>query len=162
MNVKLNDGLIFVEHTKSGKPRQIPINGQLRGTLLECFHRAQNEYVFLNDEGKKYKDVRTAFTNALKRAKLPSDFRFHDLRHTFASQMVMAGIDLVTVREILGHSNIKTTMRYAHLSPVHKREALEILGSRLKVRIDSRFRPLSYNIEGGGTSSLKLGRGNDE
>ena len=53
----------------------------------------------------------------------------------FASQMVMAGIDLVTVSEILGHASIKMTMRYAHLSPVHKREAMEILGSRIRSQI---------------------------
>lgn len=148
-DVKLTDGLIFVEHTKSGKPRQIPINGQLRDVLLKCLNRRQNDYVFLNDEGKKYKDVRTAFRNALKRAKLSTDFRFHDLRHTFASQMVMAGIDLATVREILGHSNIKTTMRYAHLSPVHKREALEILGSRIQVKSDAKMDTIWTPEQGG-------------
>ena len=83
-DIKLEDGLIYVEKTKSGKPRQIPINGQLREALLECFHRAKNEYVFLNEDGNKYKDVRAAFFNALKRAGIPSEFRFHDLRHTFS------------------------------------------------------------------------------
>src|SRR5262249_6766013 len=67
-----------------------------------------------------YTDLKNSFSAALKAAKI-SDFRFHDLRHTFASRLVMEGADLNTVRELLGHKSIKMTLRYAHLSPNHKK-----------------------------------------
>ena len=59
-----------------------------------------------------------------------ADFRFHDLRHTAASRMVMAGVDLYTVKEILGHKTLAMTQRYSHLSPEHQRQAVERLATR--------------------------------
>jgi len=56
-----------------------------------------------------------------------SDFKWHDLRHTFAGRLVMAGVDIRTVQELMGHKSITMTMRYAHLSPKHRTEALEKL-----------------------------------
>ncbi|HET6516291.1 MAG TPA: tyrosine-type recombinase/integrase, partial [Thermodesulfovibrionales bacterium] len=59
------------------------------------------------------------------------DFRFHDLRHTFASQSVMAGVDLISVSRLLGHKDIKMTLRYAHLAPSHQVKAIDILDRAL-------------------------------
>ncbi len=67
-----------------------------------------------------------AFAEIAKRAGI-SDFRFHDIRHTFASRLVMAGVDIRTVQELLGHKTIQMTLRYTHLSPDHKRAAVERL-----------------------------------
>ena len=69
-------------------------------------------------------DVRTGFLNSCKRAGL-TDLHFHDLRHTFASQFVMAGGDLYILKEILGHKSITMTQRYAHLSPTYKIKAID-------------------------------------
>jgi len=62
-----------------------------------------------------------------------SGVKFHSLRHTFASHLVMAGVDLVTVKELLGHKSIKMTMKYSHLSQEHKRKAIEILDGHYMV-----------------------------
>ncbi len=86
--------------------------------------------MFSKASGGRLTDIKTAWGNLVKAAEL-DDFRFHDLRHTFASNLVMAGVDLNTVRELLGHSDIKMTLRYAHLAPEHKAAAVELLVAAL-------------------------------
>ncbi len=66
--------------------------------------------------GKPLKHIRTAFKNACNRAGI-KNLRFHDLRHTFATRLVLAGVDLASVSKLLGHSSIQMTMRYAHPTP---------------------------------------------
>lgn len=89
-----------------------------------------SSYVFYGSDGKPLKNVRTSFFTALKKSGI-IDFRFHDLRHTFASHLVMSGVDLNTVRELMGHKSLDMTLRYAHLSPDHKRRAVAILDKQL-------------------------------
>jgi site-specific recombinase XerD len=76
--------------------------------------------------GSPYTDIKHSFMKACNAAQL-ADLHFHDLRHTFASHLVMSGIDLTTVKELLGHKDIKMTIRYAHLAPSHKMKAVDIL-----------------------------------
>lgn len=71
-------------------------------------------------------DVKRAFDDALTNAEI-EDFRFHDLRHTFASYLVMNGVDIKTVQELLGHASLTMTMKYAHLAPDHRARAIKIL-----------------------------------
>ena len=82
--------------------------------------------VFRRRDGAAWGDVRTAFEQACKRAKM-TDFRFHDLRHTCASWLIMRGRSLKEVQEILGHREFSMTLRYAHLSPDRLREAVAAL-----------------------------------
>lgn len=126
--VKLEQNLLLIKSEKTGKLNEIPINASLRKILIECLAIKNGPNVFQNEDGQPYRKLDTAFESARRRSKL-EHFRFHDLRATFASHMVMNGVDLVTVSKLLGHSNIRTTMRYARLSPAHKRSAVEILGT---------------------------------
>ena len=124
-NVDLNNRIITVERTKAHDIRRIPINEMLYSELRKLPHHS--EYVFADKNGKPYDNVRRAFHTARKRAGLEY-FRFHDLRHTFASQLVMAGEDIVTVQQLMGHKTIEMTMRYSHLSDQHRINAVKRLG----------------------------------
>ena len=129
--VDIENGYIELLKTKSGKARKIPISSKLKPILENALNDKTNnsEYVFVNPEtGTKYNDVKHAFSNLLMQAKI-KNFRFHDFRHTVATRMVEAGIDLAVVQEILGHANIQTTMRYAHPVPERKKQAIEALSS---------------------------------
>ncbi len=88
-----------------------------------------SEYVFINPiTGKPYSNIMKSFKKALRAANI-ENFRFHDLRHTVATRLVEKGIDLVVVKEILGHSKIDTTLRYAHAVPERKLAAISVLNS---------------------------------
>jgi len=124
---------ITVEGTmaKSGKTRHVPLNSTALTTLKIWREQSiGNGLVFpgTNNDGQEQplSNVQTAWENLLKAAKL-EDFHFHDMRHNFASKLVMAGVDLNTVRELLGHKDMKMTLRYAHLAPEHKAAAVERL-----------------------------------
>ena len=126
-DVKFDRGQITIRDSKNGESRVIEMNSILSGTLRTLERRPQYPQVFLGRSGRPVADFRKAFHNACKRARI-TDFRFHDLRHTFASHLVMNGTDLATVKELLGHKTLQMTMRYAHLSQPHKKKAVEDLG----------------------------------
>jgi len=104
-------------------------------------------WVFPSETGKTPLDaqnfVSRVFLPALRRAKI-GNFHWHDLRHTFASRLVMAGVDLRTVQELLGHKTLAMTLRYAHLSPAHQLEAVQRLN-----RPDSGDASITGSITGG-------------
>jgi integrase len=132
-DVDLKHGVVRVVQTKSGERREIPLSDTLRDTLLTLPRRLASDYVFPGKTGRGLMDIRKRFHRALKEAGIEG-FVFHDLRHTFASHLVMAGVDLMTVKEFLGHADIKMTLRYAHLAPDYKRAAI----SRLDTYMDTR------------------------
>ena len=127
-DVDLSNRKIKVVNTKNNESRVIPINQTLYEEFLRLIKQVRGEYVFSDKNGRPYGDIKKSFASALKKAKI-KDFRFHDLRHTFGSHLVMQGANLRTVQQILGHKDIKMTMRYAHLSPEYVQKAVEKLDS---------------------------------
>ena len=118
---------IYVKETKSNIMRKIPMNSVVIAAL-KAIEREGN-FMFISPKTRRpYRHVFYPFKETCRKAKIES-LRFHDLRHTAATLMVMGGIDLVTVKEILGHSTIEMTMRYAHPTPENKIKAVEVLAS---------------------------------
>src|SRR4029077_4238625 len=93
-------------------------------------------WVFHDAAGKRWKDVRHPFEAACKGAGL-TDFHFHDLRHTFASWLMMRGVPLATVSNLLAHTSPTMTLRYAHLSPKHLTSAVRVLDHDSNRSLDS-------------------------
>ncbi len=121
-------GLLTVQsaYAKSGKTRRIPMNRVLRAALAPLKEAATGPTLFVSRDGTPYRSIRTAFETACRRAGLKG-VSPHVLRHTFASRLVMAGVDLRTVQELGGWSSLDLVQRYAHLNPGHKAEAVERL-----------------------------------
>ncbi len=112
------------DNAKSGKTRHIPLNNEALTTLQQWRSDSRStEWVFAGKDDKRMWAVKASWKRVLLSAAIV-DFRWHDLRHHFASRLVMNGVDLNTVRELLGHSDLSMTLRYAHLSPEHKADAV--------------------------------------
>jgi integrase len=129
-DVDLDMNMITINqtNTKSKKQRKIPVSSRMRSLLLELkLQSGIQEYVFTDIQGRAIRTIRSAFQTACRKAGLDG-LRFHDLRHTAATRMVESGANIVAISKILGHSDIKTTMRYAHPEDSLK-EALESLGN---------------------------------
>jgi integrase len=136
-DVDFNTGYITLESdkhksgTKNNKTLRIPMNETAEATLRawhsQCTSTSPSDYVFTSPKtGGKFDNITTSWENLLKMANI-ENFRFHDLRHDYASRLAMNGILLNTIRVLLGHSGISTTLRYAHLSPNTEREAVKSL-----------------------------------
>ncbi len=130
-NVDLENNTITIDHTntKTKTTRRIPINSVLRKLLLEQkLKSGGSEFIFLNPDGnpyKRYDSIKGAYERLCKKVGI-TGLRFHDLRHTAATRMIEAGASIVAVSKILGHSDIKMTMRYTHPDNSLK-EAVELL-----------------------------------
>jgi len=145
---QVRNGFIYLQNTKTDEPRQIPINEALEALFsgIKKTQQPGTEHVFTFSLKNKWKGpenasglkvinfvagnpvngVKSSFKAALTRAGIVN-FRFHDLRHTFASHMIMRGASLKEVQEILGHKTMTMTLRYAHLSQEHKKKAVNLL-----------------------------------
>jgi integrase len=131
--VNFDQKLLTVLDSKNHEVRKIPMNGTVQGVLKKLPHH--KEFVFSHLNGKPYATVQKAFNHAKAKAGLLDDVVFHTLRHTFASWLVMAGVDITTVMKLLGHRSLSVTMRYSHLSPSHQSKAVNVLDNIEELRM---------------------------
>jgi integrase len=129
-NVSFKNNIITVtaDTAKSSRKRYINMNKETQ-RVLEDWNRYSSRVglVFPNPAtGKSLVEIKSMWVNILKDAGI-DNFRFHDLRHTFASNLVMKGAPLYMVQKLLGHSTLEMTMRYAHLSPDSTAQAVALL-----------------------------------
>lgn len=122
-NIYFPNRIIILEKTKTNEHRVIPVNDTLLAVLNKLTHFEATDMLFPDISGDQ---VTIAFRRACKRAKI-AHFRFHDLRHTFASHLTMAGCNQRTVQHLLGHKDPRMTMRYSHLSDAHLNQAVKAL-----------------------------------
>ncbi|MDP8212617.1 MAG: site-specific integrase [Candidatus Zapsychrus exili] len=133
--------LVHESLAKSKKSRHIPLCSSVVTFLKTIPRQSDTDYIFWNPKKeKRMRSIRKSFDTALKKADI-MDFKFHDLRHTFASQLVRNGVDLFVVQKLLGHSNPKMTQRYAHLQSDQLRDAIR----KIDNRIDLQFQEIMYN-----------------
>ena len=142
-HVDLEKRIVSALDTKNHERRDVPIDRTVRDILARLMQgRERGTYIFHSSTGTRFGRcaLHSSFHEALKKSGI-TDFHFHDLRHTFASNLVMAGKDLNTVRELLGHKDLKMTLRYAHLAPNLKREAVDTLDRVLTQAQDMSLNP---------------------
>jgi integrase len=123
-DLDFDSGFIIIRDSKNGEPRHVPMDSTVVDLFRNYPRTTGSQFVFTNAAGERLGWVQHAYRRALARAGL-SDLHFHDLRHTFASQWMMAGGELYSLRDILGHKTIAMTQRYAHLSPAYKRKMVD-------------------------------------
>jgi integrase len=140
-DVDLRKRTITLTKTKNNERRISPINAQLAAVLRTVPRHVESPYMFCDREGQPDDRIDNGFRRACKRAGIV-DFRFHDLRHTFASHVIMRGANLRSVQELLGHKTGKMTVRYTHLSTPHLQETVSLL--------DALFMPASRGSQQGG------------
>ena len=122
--IKPDNRFIILPITKNNTVRVVPMNDTLLKALKEL--PRESDFVFWNARGKHLGDVKRSFATACRRAGI-ENFRFHDLRHTYASHLAMRGVHMRALQELLGHKDIKMTQRYSHLSPDQLQGAVRLL-----------------------------------
>lgn len=126
-DVDLERRILTVPRSKNGENRHIPSNDAALAALITAKQYAnEGPAVFWNRYGERLQTPRQWFEESLEEAGI-KNFRWHDLRHTFASKLVVAGVDLRTVQHLMGRKTIGMTVRYAHLAPEHQLSAVQRL-----------------------------------
>jgi len=126
-DVDMQNRVITVNESKNNESRILPFHETVYKTLRSLQNGSgKGQAVFTDKNGLPLGNFRRSFETAVRRTGI-ENFKFHDLRHTFASRLVMAGVDIRTVQQLMGHKDIRMTMRYSHLSDDHLKEAVKKL-----------------------------------
>jgi integrase len=134
LNVVSREG----HHTKNYESRRIPMNKTLAEILRRHLHRLDSPYAFCNRDGQPYDNIYKALGSAAERAGIADGVGLHQLRHAFCSHALMQGIDPRTVQKWMGHRDLKTTLRYAHVSPDHEKAAIQRLRYESSHQVDTK------------------------
>ena len=130
IDLKVKTVTVLASHAKGNATRTVPLNAEALKVLQAIRPKVAAGLVFKSPvTGSEFDNVRKAWAEVTEAAKLP-DLRWHDLRHDFASQLVMRGVPLFTVQKLLGHATPLMTQRYAKLAPDTLAEAVAKLGAR--------------------------------
>ena len=120
--------------TKTDAPLIIPMTKRLHAALsaIRTAERTSDDAVFRTVDGERWSNIslRRYFAIAKDLAKIQRPFRFHDMRHDFASALAQQGVSLFVIAQLLGHASTRMTMRYAHLHPTNLRSAVDSLKGR--------------------------------
>ena len=129
-DVHFKDRFLFIKETKSNIMRKIPMNDLVIKTIKSI--EKKSEFVFTSPRsGTRFRDIQYSFKRACEKAEI-NDCRFHDTRHTAATHMIQRGADIVTVSQILGHTDIKMTLKYCHPSDDSRLRAVDLLSLSFK------------------------------
>ena len=126
---QINFDFNFIEvlENKGNKHILIPLNEKLIQFFSNKPDVERKGYIFINPEtGLPYKDIKKAWSTALEKANI-ENFRFHDLRHTFATRLIEKNIDIVVAKELMGHADISTIMIYVHSDADRKKNAINVI-----------------------------------
>ncbi len=130
-NVDFEERRAILQDTKNGERRSIPLVSSALKVLQELYEKRKNSpYVFPSKNGLAPFDIKRSWEKAVENAKL-DDFRFHDLRHTAASYLIMNSASLGEIADILGHKTLAMVKRYAHLSDKHKQSVVEKMNKKI-------------------------------
>lgn len=130
-DVDLNKGWAVLQKTKNGDRRGIPIRGKALDAMRDLYeHRQSDIFVFPNTTNSGPFDIRRSWEKAIKQAGI-ENFRFHDLRHTCASYLMMNGCSLGEIADVLGHKTLQMVKRYSHISDNHKSNVIENMNNKI-------------------------------
>ena len=146
---RLRDRNGLGERTKTVKSRRfIPMSAVVKKHLLELRETSLNEFVFVDEDQDPFDvdHLYRDFRKFLELAEIKNNFRFHDLRHTFASHFMMNGGNIYDLQKILGHTSLEMTQRYAHLAPEHLVHASNVVSFGAGIKSSANIAPRAFSV----------------